>query len=233
MTERTYKEEEVREILSRAAKQGAQGNAVRAATQGLTLADIQSIGMEVGVDPHAIVQAAATLDARPQKRKRAVLGVPVEVGRTVQLSRALTDREWEQLVAELRATFRAQGQISGSGGLREWRNGNLHASMEPTERGYRLRLGSRKGDAAGVTVLGVVGIGAGFFAIASMAITEGGMSAWPGVLLPPVVIMGGGVGALLTNLVRLPRWARTRERQMDQIAARVLAMMQEPADQTP
>jgi hypothetical protein len=159
----------------------------------------------------------------------------VEVGRTVQLPRALSDLEWAQLVAELRATFKAQGKISGSGALHEWRNGSLYAALEPTERGYRLRLGTRKSDAAGITALGVVGVGAGIFALASMAIADGaaGMSS-AATLFAPVLIMGAGVSALASNIVRLPRWARTREQQMDQIAARVLAMVQQkPADHTP
>ena len=225
MTERKYKDEEVREILALATRQGATANPASHTAQGLTLAEIQSIGLEVGVDPQAVAQAAAALESRPQKSRRVVLGVPVGVGRTVQLPRALTDHEWEQLVAELRATFNARGQVSGSGGLREWRNGNLFAAIEPNERGYRLRLGTRKGDAAGITAIGVIGTGAGFLSVASIVTGQlGALGA--DALIGPALLMTAGVGTLLSNFVRLPRWAHSREAEFDRIAAKVQAMTQ-------
>ena len=82
----------------------------------------------------------------------------IEVGLMLPLARAVTDHEWEQLVAELRATFRAKGRITTHGNLREWSNGNLSAAIEPTETGYRLRLGTLKGDAIGINAMAATGM---------------------------------------------------------------------------
>lgn len=223
MTERRYRDDEVREIFGLAANEEAADRPRRSDPDGLTLADLQDIGREVGLEPTRIAQAAATLDVR-----RAVLprrtswGMPVAVGRIVELPRAPTEHEWEQLVAELRMTFRARGRVTSHGSLREWSNGNLHACVEPAGGGYRLRLGTLKGDAMPLNAAGVAGVGFGamFFGVLLMAgeLTDGAFV--------PMMFGAAGVGALVSNWLRLPRWADTRERQMEYIADRVRALLE-------
>jgi hypothetical protein len=106
------------------------------------------------------------------------------------------------------------------GGLREWANGNLHACVEPTGSGYRLRLGTVKG---GADTLNVVG-GATLFggAVALVSAVLGGS---PQDVIVPGMIAASGMAAFGANLLRLPRWADTRRRQMDFIAARMEAIM--------
>jgi hypothetical protein len=225
MTNRRYREDEVRKIFSLAADQSVSRPPVTSPANGLSLAEIQSIGHDVGLDPEAIARAATALDIS-QQPVRTSMGVPIEVTRTVQLPRAPTQNEWEQLVAELRTTFRATGKISTHGELREWRNGNLYASVEPTAEGYRLRMGSVKGDAAGINALGVTGI-------AASAVTFASLSFWgvpasfgdAALFLGPLMLGGGGIAALLGNRARVPRWARQRAEQMEQIGRKLLAIM--------
>jgi len=218
MADRTYNADEVRRIFEIAANHPPAERPVSAESSGLTLAEIQDIGREVGLEPAVVARAAATLDARPMRR---TLGQPIEVGRVVHLSRPLTDPEWDRLVAELRSTFRARGVVTVQGGIREWRNGNLHATLEPTEHGYRLRLGTFKGDAKGFNALGVTGLASG--ALVSSALWSSGEPVT--AILSAAIFSAAGVGAVVGNLVRLPRWAREREKQMEHIAARVTAMI--------
>jgi hypothetical protein len=226
MTERRYQRDEVREIFGLATSGRLGDSQAVPDAQGLTLAELQSIGQEVGLDAATVASAAAVLDARGATQRRTTWGSPVEVGRIVQLSRPLTDHEWERLVAELRATFRARGQVVSHGGSREWSNGNLHACVEPTAHGYRLRLGTIKGDARGINALGVTGIATGVIAAGSLALSG---SLLEGIFLP-IMLSGAGVGALLANMLRLPRWAQRREQQMDYIAARAKAMGESDPD---
>ena len=221
MTKRKYSEEEVREIFALATTRKIADPAGSPATNGLTLSEIQSIGQEVGLEPAAVARAAAALDTRTSKSARKSLGMPVGVGRIVPLPRALTDREWEQLVAELRSTFGARGQVGAIGSLREWSNGNLHVCVEPGETGYRLRMGTFKGDALALNAIGATAIAAGTVAFASLAISGGLTQGF----FAPWLISAAGVGAFVTNFVRLPRWSRQREQQMDDIAARVQSMI--------
>ena len=61
---------------------------------GLTLADPQEIGREVGISPDAVAKAANALDLRGRVVSRTFLGLPIGVERTVALNRWLTDAEW-------------------------------------------------------------------------------------------------------------------------------------------
>jgi hypothetical protein len=226
MPERRYQDEEVRKIFGLATKPDIAKPPVPSTSGGLTLAEIQSIGLEVGLQPDAVARAANALDASPPHALRTSWGMPVEVARTVALPRTLTDHEWEQLVAELRTTFRATGKITSHGSLREWRNGNLHVSVEPTETGARLRMGTVKGNAAPVNMLGAAGVAASTVVFGSLAFWGMPTSFADAALYAiPVALGGGGVGALLANWVRLPRWVKQRDEQMTYIAARLRSIM--------
>ena len=216
--ERRYGEDEVREILDVATSREDVEAAVPSDERGLTLAEIQEIGAQVGVAARQIEDAALIVDARRAAvPRRTSMGMPVSVGRVIQLPRALTDREWELLVVELRETFQATGRVSSHGSIREWRNGKLHASVEPTETGHRLRLGTTKSNALAMNRLAAVGIGVGLLSI-PLAIL------FPGVgPADPLLWTGVGAAALVANYVRLPRWAREREEQMEHVIARLSA----------
>jgi hypothetical protein len=222
MTQRRYGDDEVREIFELASQRDGGAMPVRSSAEGLTLDDLQDIGREVGLAPTAVAEAAAALEMRtsmpPQKRS---LGMPIEVCRIVALARPPTDSEWEQLVAELRATFGARGRVSSQGGLREWVNGNLHACIEPAEVGYRLRLGTRKSDAATLNALGATGVVTGAIAFGALLMSGGLQEA----LFVPWMISASGVAAVFANVLRLPQWRREREEQMNHIAATVAAIM--------
>ncbi|MGQ0646711.1 MAG: hypothetical protein ACT4P7_04010 [Gemmatimonadaceae bacterium] len=142
----------------------------------------------------------------------------------VDLPRAPTDREWEQLISEFRTTFGAQGVATTSGGLREWSNGNLHICVEPTERGEQLRLATLKDDAMALNALA---IGMGAMALIMSAVVAG--AGKPEKALVLLGMFGGiAVTAFGANLLRLPRWARQRERQMEAIAQRAVKLLSNP-----
>jgi hypothetical protein len=222
MSTRRYGDDEVREIFSLATTGGAGDRSVPAESGGLTLDDLRHVAQEAGIDPERVAQAAASLDARGRPAPvRRLLGLPIGLSRVVDLPRAPTNREWEQLISEFRTTFGVQGHATSSGGMREWSHGNLHICVEPTEHGEQLRLGTLKGDA---------------MALNGVALTMGGMSllisavvAAAGKPEKALVVLGmfGGIAlaAFGANLLRLPRWARERERQMEAIAEHALKLL--------
>ena len=223
---RRYDEDEVRAIFDEATRSPSRPGALPAPAErgdaGLTLAELQEIGREVGLAPTDIERAARSLDRRPTPRpRRTFMGIPMSAGTTVDLPRAPTDREWEQLVAELRETFQARGKTGGSGHARHWSNGNLHAFVEPTADGYRLRLGTFHGQGAATNRLGVGALILGIVMAVAMLITE----PIADDLITPLLMALFGAGALTTNALRLPRWARTREQQMAHIAERAQALL--------
>jgi len=223
--ERKYREDEVTEIFALATSAGETSLPAVADREGLTLGELQEVGREVGLAPSRVAEAAAMLDARSETLpRRTLLGAPVSAGRVVELPRAATDREWQFLVAELRETFGAKGEVTSHGDIREWTNGNLHAFLEQTESGHRLRLGTHKGNAQEAMAVGAVFLFmALIMAVAMISKGKIGLE----LLLPGLFGLAGG-GALASNFLRLPRWADERERQMDHIAGRARALLAEP-----
>ena len=136
--ERKYQDDEVREICDPAVGGDRIGPPTAPVEGGLSLAELQEAGLEVGMKPERIAEAALAVDSRrgilPSGR---YLGMPISVGRIVELPGPVTDDEWQLLVAEFREIFGSRGRIVSHGGVREWTNGNLHALVEPTATCHR------------------------------------------------------------------------------------------------
>jgi len=217
MTERRYDDDEVAAIFLKAAE-GPQNAAPQSArSDGMTLAELQDIGREVGISPDAVASAAKALELRPKAGAQTFLGMPVGVSRTIDLKRRLTENEWEQLVVELREVFNARGSVSAYGSFRQWTNGNLQVLLEPTETGHRLRFRTVNGAA-------MASISGGFFAlgitaVTALAVLPGGhlVKALPGLIF----LFLTGAGMLASGVLRLPRWARLRQRQMESLAEQI------------
>jgi len=225
--ERRYGDDEVAAIFEAAARDQPPRGRALTSPGGMSLAELQAIGGEAGIAPERIADAAAALELRREATpRRTHLGMPVAVGRTVPLPRAPTDREWEVLLAELRETFGAHGRDVSSGGLRAWRNGNLHAYVEPTGTGHRLRLGTTKSNGVALGTVGVAGVAVGLIMLAIFLLTAGPI----GDVGLAVMLAAMGAAALAANALRLPAWAREREEQMEHVATRARALIRGDAE---
>ena len=227
--ERRYQEDEVAQIFEAAAAESPAAPSVSrreaGPSEGLTLADLQAIGRDVGIAPERIADAASSLErSHPPIPRRRDFGIPISAGHTIELSRALTDREWALLVADMRETFSARGKDSSHGDTRQWSNGNLQAFVEPTRTGYRLRLGTVKGNAVALNRLAAGGILVGMVVLIA-PLLSGAANFANGLL-----IVGMGAGAFAYNALRQPRWAREREQQMKDIAERTRALIDTGSD---
>ena len=221
-SERRYDENEIEEIFEAAASPGESRRSLPSA-EGLTLSELQTIGREVGIPPERIAQAASGLARAPgTAARRTSFGMPIAVMRSVELPRPLTEHEWALLAADLRETFGARGRESSHGNTHQWTNGNLHAYVEPTPAGFRLRLGTVKGNALMLNRIGLGALAIGTILSITMLLT--------GQAVPEdaLMITGMGAAAFIVNAVRLPGWARERQRQMEAIAGRVRALLTAP-----
>ena len=218
MSERRFSEEEVAEILKYAAETDHSDKSLVPVRDGLTLSELQEIGREVGISPMAVQNAAQKFGSITQPT-RTILGLPLGVGRTVELNRTLSDKEWEVLVANLRQTFEAPGVVKQEGSLRSWTNGNLQVFLEPTSVGQQLRMRTVKGDAPGLIIGGTIMLtlaSAAFLAAVFRGALDDG-----GFIASLMVMATAGIGMLGGGAFGLPRWARLRQQQMDEIAERV------------
>jgi hypothetical protein len=225
--ERRYNDLEVAQILKRAstAQEAERGGSLPTG-DGLTLAALTGIAAEVGIGADHITRAAKEVrgGSLAPTQYTQCLGFPVGVARTVYFDRALTDAEWEQLVVALRETFEAPGTLRRDGAFRQWSSGNLHALLEPTETGHRLRLTTRKDEGAILLRLGAAAFVLSTVMAAAMPVAPGGatigLTAFSGVV---------GLAGMAVLALRLPRWARTRAAQMERIGARFGALAERPA----
>ena len=194
------------------------------AGEGLTLAQLQEIARDVGIAPEHVTQAAHAVargELAPPRSPR-WLGLPVSVSRVVEFEHPVSDVAWAQLVGSMRETFEARGRVETDGVSRMWSNGNLRAVLEPTERGHRLRLSTRKGSARSL-----VGVGVGYLAGSGLFTLLGATGAMASNAATPAAAIFAACGLvfLASTAFTLPRWARTRASQMESIAAQAGRLM--------
>jgi hypothetical protein len=224
MTDRRYGEDEVAAIFQRAAEAQQTARRQLPPGEGMTLAELQAIGREVGIPPELVAQAARSVDAAGSPASRRLLGFPIGVGCTVELDRHLSESEWERLVLDLRETFDARGRVSAQGRFRQWTNGNLQALVEPTPTGDRLRLKTVNGSARSLMNTGLAGIG-----VAAVVLLVSQLGGWdPGTIRGVTLLASLGAGMFGVGALRLPGWARLRRRQMEGVTTR-LALAEPPA----
>ncbi len=226
MTERRFSEAEVAAIFERATETTVANQRALSSGEGMTLAEIQSIGREVGVSDASIAAAARMVQAAPTAPESFV-GLPIAVERSVELPRKLTDEEWERFVVRLRDTFSARGKMTAEGSLRQWTNGNLQVLHEPTDTGYRIRMRTVKGNARGAITGGSVMmvVSAGIFGMMGMT---GGIPDVGAAMAAGSLGVFGAAMLANTALLQLPAWARTRAAQMEALAAHLESMRQLP-----
>lgn len=218
MTERRYSEEEVAEIFKQATEVQQQARRHLPPGEGMTLADLQAIGHEVGVPAELVAQAARALDAEGPPVTRRFLGMPLGVGRTVELGRWLTEAEWERLVVDLRDTFDARGVVRADGSLRQWTNGNLQVLLEPGHGGHRLRMRTFNATARALMTSGLGALAAS--AVVTVMSLLGGTPVLR-ALMGIGFLSVAGAGLLAAGAMRLRSWARLRLDQMKGVATRI------------
>ena len=221
MPERRYREDEVAAIFRYATEEQKARDPGPSDGDGLTLADVQQIGRDVGIGPETIARAAALLDRGEGTTVRTFLGLPIRVGRSVELGRAVSEAEWQRLAVDLDEMFDARGVVRTQGAFRSWRNGNLRVTIEPGASGSRLRLGTYNEMAhrmmrVGVVLGGIAAFGAIASAVGHVHWVPGSIGVAAGLVF--------GAGAL-----RLPWWGRRRLAQMQQIAEQLQSAPIEPA----
>ncbi|MBT8401981.1 MAG: hypothetical protein KJO98_16015 [Rhodothermia bacterium] len=216
---RRYSETEIKEIFSRASEH--QRGADHGSKTGLTLSELQEIGREVGISADAVAEAAASIEPATEIAAKTYLGFPVTVARTVQLPEAPSNEEWDEIVVDLRRTFDASGEVLQEGSLRQWRNGNLKALIEPSDTGSRLRLQSFHEMARNQLIGGLV------FAVMNLAFIGAVVLAGKFGVNENTVLLSlmaaGGVGVFGHAAYRLRSWVATRGKEMEGVATRALA----------
>ena len=222
-TKRRFSEKEIAQIFEDATRAQNAADEQSGPLDGLTLEELKQIGSTTGIDPKFIARAAAGLNRRPQLYPvQKHWGIPIGVSRSIELPDSFSDKDWEQLVVDLRKTFKARGKIKQEGSLREWTNGNLHVFVEPTAKGLELRMETQKGNMKGLLYAGAAYIVTSLVMLA--AILMGTSSSVGSAFLISGIFLVSGIGMVSTVATTQPRWAQQRERQMEAICKRAVAL---------
>lgn len=217
MADRRFNEEEVAAIFRQATEAQHTPERQLPSGEGLTLAELQDIGRQVGIAPELVVRAAASVGAAGSATSRKFFGLPIGVGRTIDLDRKLSEDEWERLVVDLRETFGARGTVRQDGSFRQWTNGNLQVLLEPTANGHRVRLSTASGYARAWMMGGLLSLG--IATVATIAAVVGGPSVAHLSWAAEMGVIAAGQFAFGAS--RLPRWSRLRRKQMKEISGRL------------
>ena len=138
---RVYDEEEIGRIIERATElQHAEPAA--AVTGGMTLAELEEIAAEAGIEPRYLRRAAMELHAHtpaPSLWAR-IVGERLEVVHEVVVPGELPDEGWERLVTTLDRSLREHGQPSLLGRTLIWRAESAY-QMQTTQVTVSVRAG--------------------------------------------------------------------------------------------
>lgn len=116
---RLYSEQEISALFRQAAELQKAGTHTSA--PGLSLAEIERIAAEVGLDPQYIRAAAlTTLQPEAEEKRIYALGAPTHVEATRTLPGTLTETQWEAMMQEVRRAFGYTGRTEQRGHTREW-----------------------------------------------------------------------------------------------------------------
>ncbi len=133
---RRYSDEETALILRRAAELQEPGGNSRPAA-GFTLAEIQQIAAEAGIDPACVTEATALISVQEPDRWARIVGAPTRFRYERTVSGELPDPAWAALVQEIRQAMRKPGQVSHLPGALEW--------VDEGENGDLVRVGVTSG----------------------------------------------------------------------------------------
>ena len=220
---RRFSEKEIGLILQRAAEL-QQHDPLGTAEGGLSLADIEQIAAEAGIDPRHVQAAVATFEPRAADRWPSLLGAPTSLHRERTVDREVPTLAFDAMVETIRGDIGSLGQVSTLGRALAWHSGNrqrqLQITVVPRQGRTTIRAQEQFGNAAGGLFGGIVGGVGGGGGGAALGIVAGALgSPLAGLALAALAVGGSFLLArtLYTGLVG--RRARQLEQLLDQLAA--------------
>jgi hypothetical protein len=218
---RRFNDKEVARIIKRASELQEE-EAPTDSTTGLSLAELEQVAKEAGLDPALVRRAAADLDTRVTDQQPSMLvGAPT----TLRLERTIDGEvpadEYEAIVAEIQRTLDAVGTGATLGRSLSWtlspasrRRSARSVQVTITPRGGRttIRIEEHMGALAGGIFGGAAGIGGGF--------TGPAIGVGMGALHSGVAAVGM-VGVVVSGVYLLARtiYGRVTRRRGEQLQA--------------
>lgn len=174
LDDRKFTDDEVRRILKKAVESRSTSRSL-VAREGLTLAEIKSIGEEVGIDPVRLDEAARSVMVRDATGVERVLGGPTELRYERRGAGSFDPDDTTEIVASIRRAMGHQGEVSELRGALEWshvgESRDRHISVSSRDGQVTVRGASNMTKSAVLTYLpaGSMGLIASFAGLATFA----------------------------------------------------------------
>lgn len=139
-----FNRDEISKILKRAAELEHQHN-VDDDSEGLTVEELQQVSKEVGLHPKYIQRALDELKNPAQSVSSNIFGGPFTYHLSNSVSGNLTEKEWEEVVSEIRRIHGGIGKTSKLGNTYEWEQrkqevGYIQISLSPKESHTKINI---------------------------------------------------------------------------------------------
>ncbi|MFN3651056.1 MAG: hypothetical protein ACK47B_15890 [Armatimonadota bacterium] len=226
-----YDEKQAGAILKRAVERSAAAGAER--SSGISLAEMERIAAEIGIDPRHVRAAAAEVAGRSAAGTAGVIDleqvVPAE----------LTEEAWDSILAELRRLFGDAGTASAVGRAREWDlrqdTINVHASV--VSRGGSTRVHLLENHSTALSLAWLIWLIVSLIA-AGLAALGGASTGGLDQALINALLTGGVSGAAYLGIrASAQRWQRRQQERMEGLLQRVAGLIRQhqpgAADLTP
>jgi hypothetical protein len=237
---RRYNEKEVADIIKRASEL-QQVESTSESTTGMSLAELEQVAREAGLDPALVRRAATDLDTRVSDRKpSAFLGAPTNLVLERTIDGEIPPDEYETIVLEIQRELGGVGQASTLGRSVVWTmqgvsrrrvsSRTVQVTITPRNGRTTIRMEEPLGQFAGGLFGGLMGgLGAGTSGIA-MGIGMGVFHSAP----VTVGIIGGMISAsyLLARTI-FGRTVRTRAERMQRLMSRLAEHVASTAVRSP
>lgn len=212
-----YSEKQAGAILKRAVERSAAAGAE--GSSGITLAEMERMAAEIGIDPKHVRAAAAEVSGR------SATGGPGVIDLEQKVAAELSEEAWDSIVAELRRAFGVAGTVSEVGRAREWDLPNLHASVVSRKGSTTVHLMNNHSSEISIAYVmwAIVSLFAAFIA-AIAGVKQGGVDQ---ALINALIGMAISGAGLLGIRISVNNWHRRQHARMEGLLQRVTGLIRE------
>ena len=236
---RRYNEKEVADIIKRASEL-QQLESTAESTAGMSLAELEQVAREAGLDPALVRRAATDLDTRVSDRKpSAFIGAPTHLVLERTIDGEVPADEYETLVLEMQRELGGVGQASMLGRSLVWTMQKIHhgrastrtvqVTVTPRNGRTTIRIEEPLGPLAGGLFGGLMGGLCGGSGGIMMGI---GMGVFHSAAITVGLIGGMVTGSYLLARTIFGRMARSRGERMQALMSRLAEHVATTAVQT-
>ena len=132
LDKRHFTDEEVRAILEKAVEHAPSRELVK--SEGVSLADLKTIGQEVGIDPARLEDAARAVALESRNRPNKLIGAPTVLTAEKRITGAFAPEDTAEILSVIRRNMGHRGKIHDVQGSLEW-----EARSDLGKRRYDIR----------------------------------------------------------------------------------------------